>query len=87
MVVRLVPWQPAHHVHPPRQHGQDHHSRWRLRSTPSALRTPAKVDKWFRRNCNDVLKRECTPVEKADVLAWLLQFDAKNPPPTTKGAP
>jgi hypothetical protein len=31
-----------------------------------------KVDKWFRRNCNDTLGRECSPLEKADVLAWLL---------------
>lgn len=33
----------------------------------------AKVDKWFRRNCNDVLGRACTPAEKADVLAYLLR--------------
>lgn len=33
---------------------------------------PAKVEKWFRRNCNDVLARECTAGEKADVIAWLL---------------
>ena len=32
----------------------------------------AKVEKWFRRNCNDVMGRECTPAEKADVLAWLM---------------
>jgi hypothetical protein len=32
----------------------------------------AKTEKWFRRNCNDVLGRECGPAEKADVLAWLL---------------
>jgi mono/diheme cytochrome c family protein len=32
----------------------------------------AKSDKWFRRNCNDVMGRECTAVEKADVLAWLM---------------
>lgn len=32
----------------------------------------AKSDKWFRRNCNDVMGRECTSAEKADVLAWLL---------------
>lgn len=31
----------------------------------------AKTEKWFRRNCNDVLGRACTPGEKADVLAWL----------------
>ncbi len=33
---------------------------------------PAKVEKWFRRNCKDVLTRECTPAEKADVVAWLV---------------
>ena len=33
---------------------------------------PAKVEKWFRRNCNDVVGRECTAGEKADVMAWLL---------------
>lgn len=32
----------------------------------------AKTEKWFRRNCNDVVGRECTPAEKADVVAWLL---------------
>lgn len=31
-----------------------------------------KTEKWFRRNCNDVLGRECSPGEKADVLAWLM---------------
>ncbi len=31
----------------------------------------AKVDKWFKRNCKDVLSRECTAIEKADVLAYL----------------
>jgi Domain of unknown function (DUF1924) len=34
----------------------------------------AKSEKWFRRNCNDVLGRECTAGEKADVLAWLLSL-------------
>lgn len=32
----------------------------------------AKSEKWFRRNCKDVMNRECTASEKADVLAWLL---------------
>lgn len=31
-----------------------------------------KVAKWFKRNCNDVLDRECTPQEKGDVLSYLL---------------
>ncbi len=32
----------------------------------------AKVDKWFRRNCKDVFARECSPAEKADLLAYLI---------------
>ena len=32
----------------------------------------AKVEKWFKRNCNDVLGRVCTPQEKGDVLSYLL---------------
>jgi len=31
-----------------------------------------KVEKWFKRNCNDVLERICTPQEKGDVLAYVL---------------
>ncbi|MFZ5524230.1 MAG: DUF1924 domain-containing protein [Pseudomonadota bacterium] len=31
-----------------------------------------KIEKWFKRNCNDVLDRACTPQEKGDVLAYLL---------------
>ena len=34
----------------------------------------AKTEKWFRRNCNDVVGRECTPAEKADVLTWLMSL-------------
>jgi hypothetical protein len=34
----------------------------------------ARAEKWFRRNCNDVTGRECTPAEKADVLAWLISL-------------
>lgn len=36
-----------------------------------AFTDSAKVDKWFRRNCKDVLSRECSAAEKADVLAYL----------------
>jgi hypothetical protein len=32
----------------------------------------AEVEKWFKRNCNDVLGRECTLTEKGDVLTYLL---------------
>ena len=39
---------------------------------PERFTDPAKVEKWFRRNCNDVVGRECSAGEKADVLAWLM---------------
>lgn len=38
---------------------------------PRAFTDERRVEKWFRRNCKDVAQRECTPGEKADVLAWL----------------
>lgn len=38
---------------------------------PKALTDTARVDKWLRRNCKDVLSRECSAAEKADVLAYL----------------
>jgi uncharacterized membrane protein len=31
-----------------------------------------KVAKWFKRNCKDVLDRECTAQEKGDVITYLL---------------
>jgi Domain of unknown function (DUF1924) len=40
-------------------------------ANPKAFTDSAKVDKWFRRNCKDVLARECSAGEKADVLAYL----------------
>lgn len=39
---------------------------------PERFVDAAKTEKWFRRNCNDVMGRECSAAEKADVLAWLL---------------
>jgi hypothetical protein len=33
---------------------------------------PAKVEKWFRRNCKEVLGRACTPREKADFAAYII---------------
>lgn len=32
---------------------------------------PAKVEKWFRRNCREVLGRECTAVEKGDFVTYM----------------
>lgn len=39
---------------------------------PERFTDAAKTEKWFRRNCNDVVGRECTVAEKADVLSWLM---------------
>lgn len=41
---------------------------------PRTFTDTAKVDKWFRRNCGDVLKRECSAGEKADVMAYLVSL-------------
>lgn len=41
-------------------------------ANPERFATASKVDKWFKRNCNDVLSRVCTPREKGDVLSWLI---------------
>lgn len=34
---------------------------------------PAKVEKWFRRNCTEVVGRECSAAEKADFIAFLTE--------------
>jgi mono/diheme cytochrome c family protein len=39
---------------------------------PARFTDAAKSEKWFRRNCNDVVGRACSASEKADVLSWLL---------------
>ena len=45
-----------------------------LSVNPQRLTDQAKVEKWFRRNCNSVLGRECTAQEKADVVAYLMSL-------------
>jgi hypothetical protein len=39
--------------------------------SPSRYTNPAKVEKWFKRNCTEVLGRDCTAQEKADWLAYM----------------
>lgn len=41
-------------------------------AAPKRYTDRAEVEKWFKRNCSDVLGRECTTQEKSDVLAFLL---------------
>lgn len=35
------------------------------------------VEKFFKLNCTMVLKRECTPLEKGDLIAWLWTIDGE----------
>lgn len=35
---------------------------------------PKKVEKWFKRNCEYVLERECTPKEKGDFLTYMFSL-------------
>lgn len=40
-------------------------------AAPDRFTDPAKAQKWFDRNCTQVLGRPCTAVERGDVLTWL----------------
>lgn len=41
--------------------------------TKDRLTDPAKIEKWFKRNCTWVLGRECTPTEKGSYLLFISQ--------------
>jgi len=41
-------------------------------ANPKRFTKLKKIKKWFKRNCNDVLDRECTAQEKGDFLAYLM---------------
>jgi cytochrome c peroxidase len=43
-------------------------------ANPARFTDAAQVEKWFRRNCMDVLARECSAQEKGDFIAWLNQI-------------
>jgi cytochrome c peroxidase len=43
-------------------------------ANPRRFTSLEKADKWFKRNCNDVLGRPCTSEEKGDVLAYLMSL-------------
>lgn len=43
-------------------------------ANPQRFTNLQKSDKWFKRNCSDVLGRPCTASEKGDVLAYLMQL-------------
>jgi mono/diheme cytochrome c family protein len=41
-------------------------------ANPDRFTDSGKTDKWFKRNCNDVLGRECTASEKSDFITYLI---------------
>lgn len=40
--------------------------------TPDRYTDPEKVDKWFLRNCQGVIGRECTAQEKVDFISFMM---------------
>lgn len=40
-------------------------------AAPARYTDPAKVEKWFKRNCTEVLGRECNAREKGDWLTFM----------------
>ena len=41
---------------------------------PDRFTDPAKVEKWFGRNCRSVLGRECTPTEKGNYITYMMSL-------------
>lgn len=65
------------HTENPAKSGRDATSDKRIAplapaANPARFTDAARVESWFRNNCKDVVGRECTAAEKADVIAWLL---------------
>ena len=42
-------------------------------ANPERFTSSAKVEKWFKRNCTEVVGRECTAAEKADFIQFITQ--------------
>ncbi|HEY6094755.1 MAG TPA: DUF1924 domain-containing protein [Gallionellaceae bacterium] len=42
-------------------------------ANPERFTSVTKVEKWFRRNCTEVVGRECSAAEKADFIQFVMQ--------------
>jgi cytochrome c553 len=42
-----------------------------LSASPTRYTDPVKVEKWFKRNCTEVMGRECSAREKGDWLSFM----------------
>lgn len=43
-------------------------------ANPQRFTDPKKVEKWFKRNCEWVYERECTPKEKGDFITYMMSL-------------
>lgn len=41
-------------------------------ANPERFTDAKHVEKWFKRNCDDVLERPCTPQEKGDFITYMM---------------
>jgi hypothetical protein len=66
----------ACHTKDPRKVGQTRAGKdidpMAVSANPERYTDQAKVEKWFGRNCNNVLGRECTAKEKGDFITFML---------------
>lgn len=42
-------------------------------ANPERFSDPAKVEKWFKRNCKEVVGRACSAAEKADFIRYVVE--------------
>ena len=54
-------------------------------ANPEPFSDYTHVEKFFKVNCTMVLKRECTPQEKGDLIAWLLTVEGEALYPAGRG--
>ncbi|HAF00544.1 MAG TPA: hypothetical protein DCO68_08990 [Methylophilaceae bacterium] len=66
------------HTADPRQQGKTRANKiiepMAARLNAERFTDPAKVEKWFGRNCKDVLERACTSQEKGDYIQYLVNL-------------
>ena len=40
-------------------------------ANPERFSSASKVEKWFKRNCSEVIGRDCSPAEKSDFITYM----------------
>jgi len=69
--LRRLPWRSAPERRPPCPHRRSHSPPSR-HAHAQRFSNPARVEKRFRRDCNEVLGRMCTAEEKADFIKFVM---------------